>query len=68
MQALAAKHRIPLNRIGETIHITTGREAGVGIPPNADSVIVMLDGDQAINKLRHGTDLDIYWGAYISNT
>ena len=64
VQALAAKHRIPLNRIGESIHITTGRKLAQGFPPNADSVIVMLDGDQAFKSL-DGTDLDIYWGAYI---
>jgi precorrin-6A synthase len=64
VQALAAKHRIALNRIGESIHITTGRKLAEGFPPNADSVVVMLDGEQAFRTI-DGTDLDIYWGAYI---
>jgi len=64
VQALAAKHRIALNRIGESVHITTGRKLAEGFPHNADSVVVMLDGEQAFKTI-DGTDLDIYWGAYI---
>src|SRR5437667_8626729 len=40
VQALASKHRIALNRIGESIHITTGRKLAEGFPNNADSVVV----------------------------
>src|SRR6202167_3915013 len=64
VQALAAKHRIALNRIGESIHITTGRKLAEGFPDNADSVIVLLDGEQAFKKIE-SKDIDIYWGAYI---
>jgi precorrin-6A synthase len=64
IQALAAKHRIPLNRIGESIHITPGRKLAEGFPNNADSVVVMLDGEQSFKKI-DGKDMDIYWGAYI---
>jgi precorrin-6A synthase len=64
VQALAAKHRIALNRIGEAIHITTGRKLAEGFPDNAGSVIVLLDGEQAFKKI-DSTDVDIYWGAYI---
>jgi precorrin-6A synthase len=64
VQALAAKHRIALNRIGESVHITTGRKLAEGFPDNADSVVVMLDGEQTFNKIE-GSDIDIYWGAYI---
>jgi precorrin-6A synthase len=65
VQALAARHRVPLNRIGEAIHITTGRKlAAEGWPDNADSVVVVLDGEQAFNKI-DGKDIDIYWGAYV---
>jgi precorrin-6A synthase len=63
-QALAARHRVALNRIGESIHITTGRKLAEGFPDKCDSVVVVLDGDQAFKKL-DGNDLDIYWGAYI---
>jgi len=65
VQALAARHRIPLNRIGEAIHITTGRKlAAEGWPDNADSVVVLLDGEQAFKKI-DGQDIEIYWGAYV---
>ncbi len=64
VQALAAKHRIALNRIGESIHITTGRKLAEGFPNNADSVVVMLDGEQSFKKIEGG-DINIYWGAYI---
>jgi precorrin-6A synthase len=64
VQALAAQHRIALNRIGESIHITTGRKLAEGFPDNADSVVVLLDGEQSFTKIE-STDIDIYWGAYI---
>jgi precorrin-6A synthase len=64
VQALAAKHRIALNRIGEPVHITTGRKLAEGFPDNADTVVVMLDGEQAFKTIE-GTGVDIYWGAYI---
>jgi len=64
VQALAARHRIALNRIGESICITTGRKLAEGFPNNIDSIVVLLDGDQAF-KTVGGNDLDIYWGAYI---
>ncbi len=64
VQALAARHRIPLNRIGEPIHITTGRRVAAGLPAGMDNVVVMLDGQCAF---RHVADegIDIYWGAYV---
>jgi len=64
VQALAAKHRIALNRIGEPVHITTGRKLAEGFPDNVDTVVVMLDGEQAFKAIE-GTGVDIYWGAYI---
>ena len=64
VQALAAKHRIALNRIGEPVHITTGRKLAEGFPDNVDTVVVMLDGDQAFKTI-DSTGVDIYWGAYI---
>ena len=63
VQALAAAHRIPMNRIGESIMITTGRKLKEGFPENADSVIVMLDGQAAFKNV--DGDMDIFWGAYI---
>jgi precorrin-6A synthase len=64
LHALTARHRIPLNRIGEPIHITPGRLLAEGMPAGLDNVVVMLDGDCAF---RHVDDaqVDIYWGAYL---
>ena len=64
IQALAARHRIALNRIGRSIHITTGRKIAEGLPSNIDDVIVMLDADGSFKAIS-GSDVDIYWGAYI---
>ena len=64
VQALAAKHRIALNRIGKSVHITTGRKIADGLPDNVDDVIVMLDGDCSFKHLGDCA-LDIYWGAYV---
>ena len=62
-QALAAAHKISLNRIGESILITTGRKLAEGFPNNVDSVVVMLDGQNAYRTV--DADVEIFWGAYI---
>ena len=59
IQALTAAHGIALNRIGEPVHITTGRKLGAV----EDDTIVMLDGQTAF--LNADPDLDIFWGAYL---
>lgn len=59
IQALTAAHGIALNRIGEPVHITTGRQLG---PVEADTV-VMLDGRTAF--VDADPDLEIFWGAYL---
>jgi precorrin-6A synthase len=64
VQALAARHRITLNRIGEPVHITTGRKLSEGLPDNINDVIVMLDGECSFNKVNDPA-IDIYWGAYL---
>jgi precorrin-6A synthase len=64
IQALAARHRIALNRIGRSIHITTGRKIAEGLPNDIDDVVVMLDGDCSF-KAMSDSDFDIYWGAYL---
>jgi precorrin-6A synthase len=63
-QVLAAKHRIPLNRIGEAVLLTTGRRLADGFPDEADNAVVMLDGTQAFTKL-DDDNLEIFWGAYL---
>jgi len=66
IQALAAAHKIPLNRIAEAVTITTGRKLANGFPPGSDSVVVLLDGEDTyrrfVDSKVHG-DVDIYWGA-----
>jgi precorrin-6A synthase len=64
VQALAAQHRIPLNRIGEPILVTTGRRIAEGLPDGIDNVVVMLDGEMAFRRVA-AADVDIYWGAYL---
>lgn len=64
IQVLAARHRIPLNGIGAPILITTGRRLMAGFPADQDSVVVMLDGEQAFAQI-DPAQLDIYWGAYL---
>jgi precorrin-6A synthase len=64
MQALAARHRIALNRIGRSIHITTGRRIAEGLPNDIDDVIVMLDADCSFKSI-DDAGIDIYWGAYV---
>jgi precorrin-6A synthase len=64
IQALAAQHKVALNRIGESIEVTTGRKIAEGFPNNVDSVVVMLDANDAYKRFAD-QDIDIYWGAYI---
>jgi precorrin-6A synthase len=65
VQALAAAHRIALNRVGRPVMVTTGRRlAEEGPPPGVDDVVVMLDAVDAFAALP-GELWDIYWGAYL---
>ncbi len=64
IQALAARHRIALNRIGGAVHITTGRNIATGLPAAIDDAVVMLDGDGAFAAI-DDPGIDIYWGAYL---
>jgi len=64
IQALAARHRIPLNRVGRPIQITTGRRLSEGFPSEADDVVVMLDADCSFKHVADG-ETEIYWGAYV---
>ncbi|TIS75585.1 MAG: precorrin-6A synthase (deacetylating), partial [Mesorhizobium sp.] len=65
VQALAASHKMALNRVGDAIQITTGRRlTEEGMPDNAGSTVIMLDGKCAFNTL-DDKDLVIHWGAYL---
>jgi precorrin-6A synthase len=61
IQALTARHRIPLNDVGEPVLVTTGRqlrETGL-----SGSAVVMLDGDCSFQACPPQTR--IWWGAFL---
>ena len=61
VQALTARHRIPLNDVGEPVLITTGRQLRAqGL---SGSAVVMLDGDCSFRGCP--ADTRIWWGAYL---
>jgi precorrin-6A synthase len=64
LQALAARHKIALNEIGEPIHITTGRRLSDEHFRDGINVLVMLDGHCAFKALDQD-DIEIFWGAYL---
>jgi precorrin-6A synthase len=68
VQVLVARHRLPLNRIGESIHITTGRRLTAGLPDGFDNIVVMLDGGFAALELPGSDRTQIYWGAYLGTS
>jgi precorrin-6A synthase len=62
VQALAARHRIPLHGVGEPVLITTGRRlAGDGILAEPNTV-VMLDGQARFTTV-DPEGVEIFWGA-----
>ena len=65
IHALTACHRIPLNRVGGAVQITTGRRlAAGGWPDGVDDVVVMLDADCSFAQL-DPSGVEIFWGAYL---
>ncbi len=64
VQALAARHRTPINRVGRPVQITTGRRLAEGFPDGVDEVLVMLDADCSFMGLAD-RDIEIHWGAYV---
>jgi precorrin-6A synthase len=66
IQVLAARHKIILNRVGQPIHVTTGRRLLDEYSPALGDVVVMLDGGLACSGLvEQFDDLMIYWGAQL---
>lgn len=64
VQALTARQKICLNKIGQSVHITTGRNLSACLPTGTDNVVVMLDGELTLK----GVDpqaTHIHWGAYL---
>jgi precorrin-6A synthase len=61
VQALTARHRIPLNDVGESVLITTGRQLRAhGL---SGAAVVMLDADCSFAACP--ADTRIWWGAYL---
>lgn len=64
VSALAARHGVALNRIGEPVQLTTGRRlVDEGMPAGVDNVVVLLDAHEAWRVL--DDDLRIWWGAFV---
>lgn len=64
VQALCAAHGIPLNRVGETVTITTARRVLAGEADALSSFVVMLDSESAWKRFAD-EDAEIFWGAYL---
>lgn len=59
--ALAAAHRMVLNRVGEPVLTTTGRQLREqGVPDGVDAAVVMLDSDCGFRAF---PEWHVYWGA-----
>ena len=67
VSALAARHRIGLNRVGRPVRITTGRRLAEALPELPDDLAVMLDARTAFAGIaaEQAAEVEIYWGAYV---
>lgn len=65
LQALTAAHAIPFNTIDGSVCVTTGQQLRAhGLPGNAETAVVMLDGKCSFMAL-DDPDLMIWWGAFL---
>jgi len=64
VQVLTAAHGITINRIGEAIHITTGRNLHATSEKDRRNCVVMLDGGTAWQDA-YTEHTYIWWGAYL---
>ncbi|WP_408590914.1 precorrin-6A synthase (deacetylating) [Novosphingobium sp.] len=65
IQALTAAHAMPLNPLAGPVTITTGRILRAhGWPSGTDTIVVMLDGGCAFERLEP-QGITIWWGAYL---
>ena len=66
VQLLAARHRLVLNGVGGSVHLTTGRRLLAEYHPGLGDVVVMLDGTLTCARLLvEHPDLHIFWGAQL---
>lgn len=66
LHLLTARHRIPLNRVGAAVLLTTGRRLLDTPPDEATDVVVFLDGSCRFTEI-DDTGIDVYWGAYLGS-
>ncbi|GGJ85035.1 precorrin-6A synthase (deacetylating) [Pseudomonas matsuisoli] len=67
LQALAARHKVCFNSIGNAFQVMPARRlAEQGFPEALDSVLVMLDARDTYTGFV-GQGLTIYWGAYVGS-
>ena len=66
LEALAARHRITLNRVAGPVLVTPGRRLAHGLPSDVEDIVVMLD-SELVCRAFADQDIDIYWGAYLGN-
>lgn len=65
LQALTAAHAMPLNTVNGPVQITTGRQLrDHGWPNEAETVVVMLDGEASFQGL-DPEGMQIWWGAFL---
>lgn len=63
VSALCAQFGIPLNRVGGSVLVTSGRRlAAHGWPDGVGDVVVMLDSELTFRSF---PEAEIYWGAYL---
>ncbi len=68
IQALCASHEIPLNQIGASVLVTTGRRLLDEYRNYTSDLVVLLDGHLQVQHLiATDPDLMIYWGAYLGS-
>jgi precorrin-6A synthase len=66
VQLLAARHRLVLNGVGRSIHLTTGRRLVAEYSAELGDVVVMLDGYLTCAQLlAEHPDLQVFWGAQL---
>jgi len=66
VQLLTARHRIMLNRVGESVVYTTGRRLRERVERGDTDLVVMLDGQLQCAELEG--DWDIWWGANLGTS
>jgi precorrin-6A synthase len=66
VQLLAARHRLVLNGVGGSVHLTTGRRLLAEYRADLGDVVVMLDGTLTCARLLDAhPGLEIFWGAQL---